>query len=120
MVARPTSMSGKVETLVYLIEVDRGTERGQRFDQEKIIQGQAYLRSAGFRERTKLRRGRWAFITTGATRRDNLKRRAEAISRSPSHYFSTFTDLNPDTFFSERVWHLMGSVKPTLLLPEAK
>jgi hypothetical protein len=120
VVTRPTSQPDKIEAVAFLVEVDRGSERGARFEKEKIIQGQAYLSSDVYTERTGLKAGRWIFVTTGKTRRDNLKRRAEAVSRRRSHYFSSFDDLTIDGFFSDPVWYLMGREEPLPLLHPPK
>ena len=119
-VTRPAAKPGKVDDFVFLVEVDRGTEPMYRIFDEKILQGQAYLKSPLYEQRTGFNVGRFLIITTGPTRLANIKRKAETATRKPSHYFAVLSDLTPDTFFSKPVWYLLGREEPLPLLPPVK
>jgi hypothetical protein len=122
-VSRPVAnQPGKVDDFFFLIEVDRGTESGPRIVQEKIIRGEAYLKSDSYSQLTGAPKGygRWLLVTTSQERAANLKRLAEQANRKPSFYFASFADLSATSFFVEPIWMLKGRAEPLPLLPPAK
>ena len=110
----------KRKWLAFLVEVDMGTEDQPRIQLEKIIRGEAYLASAAFKERTKLRYGRWLLITTGQRRAANMKSKAEAVTNSKDFYFTDFDQLSDQTFFTAPFWYLLGKAEPLPLLPPSR
>lgn len=105
-----------VHRLRYLLEIDRSTEDNPRFLREKILPGLAYIRSKAYEDRFGHRSGRWLVVTTGPKRLSNMLRQAHRADAKGLFYFTTFTDVTPQTILLSPIWQRADRAEPVPLL----
>ena len=88
----------------YLLEIDRSTEDNPRFLREKVLPGLAYVKSQAYGERFGHRSGRWLVVTTGERRLANMLSQAKNGEAKGSFYFTTFSQVNPETILQAPIW----------------
>lgn len=88
----------------YLLEIDRSTEDNPRFLREKLLPGLAYIHSQAYETRFGHRSGRWLVVTTGERRLRNMLQQARRGEAKGLFYFTTFSQLTPQTILSSPIW----------------
>lgn len=111
---RPT----KTETFAYLLEIDKGTHSNPAFADEKVRPGVAYLTSSLYETRFGVKYGRYLVVTAGGQRLENMLRQTERIKGGELFYFTTFAQVQPETVFTQAIWHKAGSDSPFALIGE--
>jgi hypothetical protein len=91
-------------TIRYLLEIDRSTEDNPRFLREKVLPGLAYVKSQAYGQRFGHRSGRWLVVTTSQRRLENMLRQARNGEAKGFFYFTTFSQLKPETFLQSPIW----------------
>lgn len=101
----------------WLLEIDTGSERGQRFNLDKVQPYLAYLHSDALKFRSGFRSARVLVVTSGAKRMENLMQKAvrHAQEKGRQFYF-TFTDYLDDDLLTQPIWFCVNRNKPFALL----
>lgn len=101
----------------FLLEIDLGTESGQKFVSAKVLQGIAYLRSENYKKRFGDNSGRWLVVTTTERHLSYLKGQTEAVAGkyAKAFCFTTFDHVKRGHPLLDPLWWPGGSPAPLAL-----
>ena len=102
--------------LRYLLEIDRSTEDNPRIYREKILPGQAYIKSQAYEDRFGHSSGRWLFVTTGNKRLRNMLNQAKRAKTKGIFYFTTYDQITTQSIINDPIWMRADQEKPVPLV----
>ncbi|NLF15351.1 MAG: hypothetical protein GX597_26470 [Anaerolineaceae bacterium] len=91
----------------FLLEVDRGTVSGRRWEQ-RVRAYLAYAQGGGYTRRFRTRSLRILTVTLGEKRLSNLKRATEEAGGGNIFWFTTDQHLRPEAILTQPVWQVAG------------
>lgn len=105
-----------------LLELDLATHPNNRFADQKILPGIAYLHSDAYLQRFGSNSGRWLVVTTSLRRLAYLKETAERAAGRDSMlwYFTTFEQVSAESVLTAPIWLPGGKEAPIALFPSLR
>ena len=111
---RHRAAQGELARARLLLEVDNATHPNNRFGQQKVAPGLAYIRSPEYAARFGSNTGRWLVVTTGQRRMRNLMRQTHQVAGTGAgvFLFTTFDQLETGNVLTDPVWWQVGRKEP--------
>ena len=111
---------GKPGRVRFLVEIDGTTHSNPRFGREKVLAGNAYIKSQEYKARFGVNSGRWLVLTGGEVRMRNLMRQTKQVADENDTKYFTFTTaenyFNADNVLLDAIWWQVDKEKPVALL----
>lgn len=99
----------------FFLELDRGTMSNQRWKM-RVRAYQAYVKQEKYQERYHTRSLRILTVTTGTSRRDNLKKATEQAEGGNLFWFTTLGEVTPQTVLALPIWAVAQETQPSILI----
>ena len=104
----------------FLVEIDGSTHSNPRFGREKVLAGNAYIKSQAYKARFGANSGRWIVLTGGEKRMRNLMHQTKLVADGNDAQYFIFTTT--DNFFAAKnvlldaIWWQVDKEEPISLL----
>ena len=111
---RQRASQGELARARFLLEVDNATHPNNRFGQQKVAPGLAYIRSPEYAARFGSNTGRWLVVTTGQRRMRNLMHQTRQVAGTGAgvFLFTTYDQLETGNVLTDPVWWQVGRKEP--------
>jgi hypothetical protein len=106
--------------LRFLVEIDGSTHSNPRFGREKVLAGNAYIKSSEYKARFGANSGRWIVLTGGEKRMRNLMHQTKLVTEGNDAQYFIFTTAK--NFFTaqnvllDAIWWQVDKEEPISLL----
>ena len=111
---------GQPSRMRLLMEIDGSTHSNPRFGREKVLAGNAYIKSQEYKNRFGANSGRWLVLTGGERRMGNLMRQTKHVSDGDDAKYFIFTTaknfFGADNVLLDAIWWQVDKETPVALL----
>lgn len=99
----------------FFLELDRGTMSNQRWKM-RVRAYKTYIERGKYQERYHTNSLRILTVTTGDSRRDNLRKTTEQAGGSSLFWFTTLGEITPQSVLAWPIWAVAQETQPAILI----